>query len=133
MIEPAAVVEVFDLGLVDGTIEGLDDAGILLSKDRSEKVGLGVGDTLTAQFLDGSTHTLTVQGIYDKEELAGPFAITSSLYASTGADMFVFSIFMKLDDGASSSAVEAALETTLKPYPMADLQSRQGYINTQAT
>lgn len=132
VIDPVVVTKVFDLGLVDGTIDGLDDTGILLSKDRAETMALGVGDTVTAQFLDDSTHTLTVQGIYDKEELAGPFTITSSLYASTGADMFVFSIFLRLDDGASSSAVEAVLEQALEPYPMADLQSRQGYIDAQA-
>ena len=132
VIDPAVVAEVFDLGVVSGSIEDLDDAGILLSKDRSESTGLGVGDTVTAQFLDGSTHTLTVRGVYDKEELAGPFSITTSLYASTGADMFVFSIFLKLDDGASASTVESALETAIESYPMADLQSRQGYIDAQA-
>ena len=132
VIDPAVVAKVFDLGIVAGSIEALDDNGILLSKDRSEKTGLGVGDTLTAQFLDGSTHTLTVQGIYDKEELAGPFSITTSLYASTGADMFVISIFVKLDDGASISAVEAELDTAVAPYPMAELQSRQAYIDAQA-
>jgi putative ABC transport system permease protein len=132
VIDPKAAVQVFDLGLEAGTIEGLDDSGILLSKDRSESTGLGVGDTLTVQFLDGSTHELTVQGIYAKEELAGPFSITSSLYESTGADMYVFSIFLKMDGGASADAVEAGLTAALEPYPMADLQSRQGYIDAQA-
>ncbi len=132
VIDPSVVTKVFDLGLVAGTIEGLDDTGILLSKDRSESTGLGVGDTMTVQFLDGSTHILTVQGVYDKEELAGPFSITSTLYESTGADMFVFSIFLRLDDGASATATEERLEVALEAYPMADLQSRQGYIDAQA-
>ncbi len=132
VIDPTAAAAVFDLGLVTGSIEGLDDSGILLSKDRATSSDLSVGDTITAQFLDGSTHTLTVQGIYDKEELAGPFAITSSLYQSTGADMFVFSIFLKMEGGSSATEVEAALETALKPYPMADLQSRHGYIEAEA-
>ncbi len=132
VIDPHVVGRVFDLGLVAGSIEALDDTGILLSADRSASTGLGVGDTVTAQFLDGSTHTLTVQGVYDKEELAGPFSISSSLYASTGADMFVFSIFLRLDDGASATEVEAALDAALAPYPMAELQSREGYIDAQA-
>jgi len=46
--------------------------------------------------------------------------------------MFVFSIFVKMDTGASASTTEAALATALEPYPMADLQSRQGYIDAQA-
>ncbi len=132
VIDPAVAGQVFDLGVLAGAIEDLDDTGILLSEDRAQSTGLGVGDTLTAQFLDGSTHILTVRGIYEKEELAGPFAISSSLYASTGADMYVFSIFLKLDDGASATAVEASLEAALESYPMADLQSRQGYIDAQA-
>ena len=132
VIDPTVVTKVFDLGLVAGTIDGLDDNGILLSNDRAKSTGLAVGDTVTVQFLDGSSHTLTVQGIYDKEELAGPFSISTSLYASTGADMFVFSIFLKMDDGASASATEKALTAALEPYPMADLQSRQGYIDAQA-
>ncbi len=132
VIDPHVVGRVFDLGLVAGSIEALDDTGILLSADRSASTGLGVGDTVTAQFLDGSTHTLTVQGVYDKEELAGPFSISSSLYASTGADMFVFSIFLRLDDGASATDVESALDAALAPYPMAELQSREGYIDAQA-
>lgn len=132
VIDPTVVGKVFDLGVLAGAIEDLDDDGILLSEDRSTSTGLGVGDTLEAQFLDGSTHTLTVRGIYEKEELAGPFAIATTLYASTGADMYDFSIFVRMADGASADAVEASLDQALEPYPMADLQSRQGYIDAQA-
>lgn len=46
--------------------------------------------------------------------------------------MFVFSIFLRLDDGASATDVESALDAALAPYPMAELQSREGYIDAQA-
>jgi putative ABC transport system permease protein len=62
--ESSTGTSVVNMGIVDGTAEiGID--GIALLDDRATEFGLAVGDTVTAEFEDGFTTTLTVRGIYD--------------------------------------------------------------------
>jgi putative ABC transport system permease protein len=133
VVDPATAGEVFDLQQRADSIEALDETGILVSKKKADDAHLSLGSTVTVTFLGGVTHTLTVQGIYDKDELAGACTITKSLYATTGSDQYDFSVFVKRAGGANAGTVEHELRAAVAPYPTAKLESRSAYIESQAS
>jgi putative ABC transport system permease protein len=123
---------VFDIGMLEGSIEGLTADGILVDDDEAADRGLAVGDRLELEFLDGSRRALTVEGIYAKDDLAGRFVVSDELHEETGVDQFDFSVFVDLADGVSGSAAESAIRAVTDDYANAELQSRADYIDDQA-
>ncbi len=118
--------------MIDGNIESLDDTSVLISRKTADSSGLSMGDSVEMTFLDGRAHTLTVRGIYEKDELAGPYTIAKALYAKGGGDQYDFSIYVSMAPGTNAAKLETALAATVAPYPTAKLESRSAYIESQA-
>jgi putative ABC transport system permease protein len=132
VVDPATVGKMFDLEMLSGTIESLNDKSVLISRKTADSSHLAMGDTVEMTLLDGQTHTLTVTGIYNKDDLAGPYTVAKSLYAKGGGDQYDFSIYISLAAGADQAKVETEIAKAAAPYPTAKLQSRTAYIDAQA-
>ncbi len=132
VVDPTVVGKVFDMKFVKGSADALDPTHLLISKKKAESAKLAIGDTVALTFLDGRTHELKVAGIYERDQLAGPFTIDKKLYATSGGDQYDFSIYVVKEKGASAKQVEATLREAVAAYPTAKLESRTGYIESQA-
>ncbi len=132
VVDPTTVGDVFDLNMMQGKERDLTASGILLSKTRADKDGLVVGDMVTLSLLDGVAHRLRVQGIYEKDELAGPYTISRELFHTSGADEFYLAIFGTAAPGVSESKLLAAATEVTRRYPTGELLSRSSYISEQA-
>jgi putative ABC transport system permease protein len=131
-VDPATAGRVFDIGMLSGSVATLTTEGVLLNDSEAEKRDIGVDDTLDFQFLNGTTRTLTVQGIYSEQDLAGPMVISHALHEQSGIDQFDFSVYIVKASGVSDATAEAAIARVSDAYPNARLQSRSQYINDQA-
>ncbi len=131
VVDPTRAFDVFDVGLLEGTPADLGESSIFLYDDKASDLGVGIGDTLTVTFLDGTPRDLTVGGIYTKNELAGNFAISTSLYETTGAEQFDVTDFVVLADGVSIDEARPAIEAVAAAYPNADVLDREQYIESQ--
>ena len=131
-VDPQTAGSVFDIGMVDGTVDSLTPEGILVDDDEAADRNLAVGDRLEFGFVNGSTHRLTIEGIYTEQDLAGPFVIHHALHEQSGTDQFDFSVYVATAPGVSDSAATAAIAAVSDAYPNADLQSRGEYIDAQA-
>jgi putative ABC transport system permease protein len=74
-----------------------------------------------------------VRGVYEKDELAGPYTIAKALYADSGGDQYDFSVYIQLAPDANATEVEQAIAKLVEPYPTAKLESKSGYIESQAS
>ena len=81
---------------------------------------------------DGTPKTLTVQGIYEKDDLAGSITVDRELFAGTSVDQYDFGVFITKAEGVSEADAEQAIAAVAEQYPNGELQSRTDYINTQA-
>jgi len=118
--DPQAFGKVVDLGMVEGTVEGLDDRGVLVAADTARRLGLHVGDPVTLSFTHAYT-PFTVQGIYDNKNFIGlfgqsvPFLVTnSSMNIGAGGDQQDSLVLVKADDGRAAevgTALKRALDT----------------------
>jgi putative ABC transport system permease protein len=131
-VDPATAGQVFDIGMVEGSVESLGDAGVLLDDDEADARQITVGDSLQFQFLNGDVHELTVEGIYTEQDLAGSFVITQSLHESSGSDQFDFSVYIDAAPGVSDADARAAIAGVASAYPNAEVQSRAEYLDGQA-
>jgi putative ABC transport system permease protein len=122
----------FDFEYVAGALTDLTDDSIQVSENQADDDDLALGSTLTVQLLDGSTRDLPVSGIYQRDDLAGPYTVSKGLYAQTGADQFDFSVFILKAEGVSDEQAETAITQVASAYPNAKVQSRDAYITSQA-
>lgn len=132
VVDPTVAGKLFALDYKEGNLESLTADGIDVSVPRAKRDNLSVGSTVPVQFLDGKVRNLTVQGIYDRDDLAGPYTVSKELYAQTGADQFDFSVFILTAPGVSETDARAAITSVAKDFPNAKVQSRGEYIDAQA-
>jgi putative ABC transport system permease protein len=123
---------VFDIGMLEGSIEALTGDGILVDDDEAAARGLTVGDRVELELLNGSRRALTVEGIFAKDDLAGRYVVSDALHEQTGADQFDFSVFIDVADGVSGRDAERAIGAVTDHYANAELQSREEYVDDQA-
>ncbi len=131
-VDPTTAGRVFDLAVVQGSVEALTSTGVLVHTDEAAKRHLAVGDTITFGFLNGTTRQLTVEGTYSKKDLAGNYVISQALHEQTGADQFDFSVFIAKRPGVSDAEAKAAIARVSNAYPNATLRSRSEYVDSQA-
>jgi putative ABC transport system permease protein len=131
-VDPATAGRVFDIGMIQGSIEALTPDGILVDDNRALDRHLAVGDTIEFGFVNGTTRTLKVEGIYSKDDLAGPFVVSHALHEQTGVDQFDFSVYVTTAAGVSSADAKAAIAALSDEFPNAKLESRSEYIDGQA-
>ena len=131
-IDPTTAGPLFDIGMLEGSISGLTVDGVLVDDDEAARRGLMEGDTLDFQFLNGTRRTLTVQGIYTEQDMAGPLVVSHALHEQSGTDQFDFSVYIDKASGVSDDAARAAIADVSNAYPNASLESRAEYIDDQA-
>jgi putative ABC transport system permease protein len=132
VIDPSTVATVFDLGFISGQVTDLTPEGVLLSKSKAEKEGLSVGSPFELTLTDGTPKTLTVQGVYKEDDLAGSITVDRHLFDGSSVDQYDFGVFITKAKGVSEADAEAAIAQVAKKYPNGKLQSRTDYINEQA-
>ena len=131
-VDPPTAGQIFDIGMLQGSVESLDDTGVLLDDDEAGARQISVGDSLEFQFLNGEVRQLTVEGIYTEDDLAGSFVITQSLHEASGSDQFDFSVYLNRAERVSDAARRAAIGDVASAYPNADVQSRAEYLDDRA-
>lgn len=131
-VDPATVGKVFDIGMVKGTIDRLTTDGILVERSEANRRHLDVGSTLRFKLLNGTVHTLKVEGIYTKKELAGLYVVSHALHEQSGVDQFDFSVYIKKASTVSNAAAGAAINRVAAAYANANVESRGAYIASQA-
>ncbi|MFN8028117.1 MAG: FtsX-like permease family protein [Acidimicrobiia bacterium] len=117
--DPAIFGDVVDLGMSQGSLDALDDGGVLVAADTARRLGLEVGDTVTLSF----THSLTplqVRGIYDNKNFIGlfgqsvPFLVTNTAMSiGAGGDQQDSIVLVKAEPGQVAE-VGAALKAALR-------------------
>ncbi|MDY7102990.1 MAG: FtsX-like permease family protein [Actinomycetota bacterium] len=122
--------ELFDLGIVEGSADGLADDGLLLHQDPAEDLGVSVGDTIEATFLETGTVPLTVVGIYEDASIIENWVIDQSTFeenlsATSQLDFIAAARFV--EDADPEQAIGAAKALGDEAYPELTIQDREEF------
>ncbi|MFD9032331.1 ABC transporter permease [Streptomyces sp. NPDC059567] len=131
--EPAALARSFDLGDIQGSLNGLGTDGIAVADTEAAKSGLRPGDTAELVFTDGSRHTFTVRAVYQQSELAGDYVVSREAWAPHRAQDSDTLVAVTFKDGVSVDAGKAAVEDVAEQYGNPEVQTRDEYAASSAS
>jgi putative ABC transport system permease protein len=130
--DPETMDDIFDVGLVEGSLQGMGATDIAVLQSVAEDEGLAIGDTVPVRFAATGEQELTVAAIYTERDLAGTYFLGLPAYDANVADHFDFQVFVTVADGVSAEAAEAAILAVADDHPQASVQDRTAYKEAQS-
>jgi putative ABC transport system permease protein len=132
VITPQTISEIFDFGFIEGNVSSLTADGIFVSESRAKRLDVQVGSPIDVTLADSSVRTLTVQGIYTKDEIAERYIVSRDLFEGTTVARFDFGVYILTRDDIPDEQARAALQQTVDEYGVGKLQSIDEFIDEQA-
>ena len=133
LVDPDTVGKVFDLNLTSGSYADLSMTSMMVSDKRAARDNLRIGDVLPVTLTALGDLKLKIVGTYSSDELAGAYVVNRALYSSTSGSYFDFSAFINTAEGVSASEATAAIKPLVEQYGNGKFQSRDQYIDEQAS
>ncbi|MFI1393772.1 ABC transporter permease [Streptomyces sp. NPDC020681] len=130
--DPVALGKSFDLGTVQGSLDGLGRDGVAVADTEADKKGWKPGSTAELTFTDGTKETFTVRAVFEQSELAGDYVITREAWAPHRAQDSDTLIAVSFKDGVSTADGTAAVEKTASAYGNPEVQTRDEYAQSAA-
>jgi putative ABC transport system permease protein len=131
--DPAALEQLINVGLVDGTWQGLQNGGIFVHESPAKDNDLEVGSMVDVTFENGVTRKLPVAGIYSDDYLVGGWLIGSQVvHEVVGGETQDFFVAVRTADGVSESDAKTAIESALADYPQAKVETADEFKDSQA-
>jgi putative ABC transport system permease protein len=135
-IQPSAIAQAYTFDWKQGsdaTLANLGRNGAIVAKDFAENNNLQVGDKFSLLTPNGTKAELVVRGIYEPPPffpILGNVSITQSLFDSLYERPQNSFVFVNVN-GEPTNATTKSLETAVKDFPDAKVQTRAGWIKQQ--
>jgi putative ABC transport system permease protein len=132
-VDPTVVDSLFDLKVSDGSLGALGIDGIAVQRETAEDKGFKVGDEVQVRFPEGGPRTFRVQAIYDQNQVPSipNFVISTEAFVANYPNVFDLAIYIETR-GGPTPANRAALEKTMKAFPVGELQDRNEFKAAQS-
>ncbi len=125
--DTATMEQIVDTGVTEGNIEDVHGDSLALEVGQAEKLGLGLGDTVTVGFSATGDVEMTVRALYDSDLLRSggmDHIIDLDTYEANVTDVFDQQVYLTTPDGADAATSKAAIEKVLDGWPNAELQDQ---------
>ncbi|MFE4699003.1 ABC transporter permease [Streptomyces sp. NPDC056738] len=131
--DPVTLGEVFDLGHVQGSLNGLGADGIAITRAEAGRQHLKTGDTARLTFTDGQRVNFTVRAVYGRSELAGDYVISRAAWAPHRTQDADTLVAVSFKDGVSTADGKAAVRQVAERYGSPEVQTREEYAQSSAS
>jgi putative ABC transport system permease protein len=126
-----AMADMIGLRPAAGNLGTLGPDQVVVDEERARKDGLQVGSTMPAQFARGGPHTLTVVGIYAKNEIFSGYLVSASVVPDLRIPQPSMA-YLKVTDGASVADVRKQIDALLADSPEVSVSTTSEFIDQQA-
>ncbi|MEU6853670.1 ABC transporter permease [Actinacidiphila alni] len=130
--DPAALSRLLDLGTVHGSLTGLGEHGLAVSRKEADKHGWRPGSAVTLGFADGRRVPFTVGAVYDRADLTGDYVISRAAWAPHHVQDEDTLVAVALKDGVSTTVGKAAVTEAAAPFGGPDPQTKSEYAKSAA-
>ncbi len=132
-VDPTVVDQLFDLEVSEGSLEALQVDGIAVQRPVAEDKDLKVGDDVRVLFPQGGSRTFTVRALYDQTRVPQipAYVINTEAFVANYPNVFDLSIYVQTEGGPTPQN-RAALEQTMKQFPVGELQDRAEFKAAQS-
>ncbi|AXH96182.1 ABC transporter permease [Ornithinimicrobium avium] len=126
-VDPATLPLVAELDLVEGSLQALEDGGVVIAQSVAAERDLSVGDEVTMTFSYTGDQRLPVVGILDSldaQALSTSWFVSLDTYARNFTEDVDASVLVRLVDGADVGRATAQVEAALEDHPTADVRNQ---------
>lgn len=131
--DPTKVDDLFDVGVVAGTIGSLGANDLAISEQVADSRHLALGSAVPVVFPATGRKVFTVRAIYRDRQVAGDYVLPLAAARSNFVEQLDYQVYVKLRPGVSATAGRQAIEHVLAGYPTATLMDQAQYKAQQAT
>ena len=115
---------VLDLGVRAGGFDHHVANPVVVSVDKANAIGVGVGDPLTMEFSNGSQVETTIVGLFgDQSVLTQDYLLDTSVLAAAGVPQTSEWLGVSIADGASPADVSTLVAGLSDEYPYASVET----------
>ncbi len=130
VIDPTAMDAVVDMGVRQGSLDGMADDAIAISTKYATTNRLDLGTAVTMQFVDGSSQTVHVGAIYEERNIIGDILITDALWAPHAIHSGDVAVLIDLRDGVSVADGRAAVAAVAERFGAPKPQDRSEFVDS---
>ena len=129
-VDPAAVSEVIDLGLIAGSLRTMDASGLAVSEAYAEDKGWTLGTPVEVGFADGAVAQLHVAAVFQDANLMGDLLIDEDAWLphTPRADDFI--VLIALADGVGVEQGRAAIDPLTQQFGAPLSMDRNEYLDS---
>jgi putative ABC transport system permease protein len=125
--EPAALGQIADLDVDQGSLDDLGATEIAVSSDVAERKGWTVGQDVPVRFAETGLQQLRIAALYDETGLVGEYLVGMAAYEANVADQLDQKVLVTFADGIDGADARSAVTTVADAYPQAEVQDRAEY------
>jgi putative ABC transport system permease protein len=126
-----AMADMIGLKPAAGSLGTLGPDQVVLDEEAARERGLTVGSTIPAQFARGGPHTLTIAGIYAKNQIFSGYLVSTSVVPDLRVPQPSMA-YLKVTDGASVAEVRKRIDALLADSPEVSVSTTGEFIDQQA-
>ncbi len=129
--EPGPYGSIIDPNLTAGSISDLQVDQMAVSQELATQRGWAMGQIVPVDYLDGTTGTLTIAGIFTRPELVGAdaFVPLETWAPRSPGPLSDREMFVTLNEGVTIEEGKAAIQPLADKFGTPDVMDRQEYID----
>ncbi|MDP2712721.1 MAG: ABC transporter permease, partial [Solirubrobacteraceae bacterium] len=130
--DPDALARVADLDVSAGSLGGLGDRELAVSRSFAEDNGWRVGSRVPLTFADETRDAFTVGAIYDNEQLTGSVLMSRGAWAPHASQDLDTVVFLSVADGVGVQVARDAVQRAARADGSPDVQTRAEFVAASA-
>ena len=128
--EFAHVETLLDIDVTSGGYDTTASNPVLVHGDEAEQMDLSIGDSITTEFVNGSTVQSTVTGIFEDQSLiTSDYLYDVSAFEAAGIAQTAEWLAITFDDGANLAAIDALVGSLKTEFPHADIETAAAFTD----
>jgi putative ABC transport system permease protein len=129
---PDTIEDTVTLDVVSGSVEGLNDGGVLVFQDEAEANGWTVGDTIPMEFIATGVQQVPIVGIYAENRLVGSYLVSLDTFEQNVTEQLDFVVVAKIAPGVTPDDARAAVDRVTEGYPNVTVNDQTEFKAQQA-
>ena len=127
--DPAALADVLDLDVAQGSVAELGGDGLAVSDSTASDRGWSVGTRVPVSYSDGARAALTVRAVYRSTYTVGDLVLPRAAYEAHAAQPVDTRVLVRLQEGTDVAAAKATVQEVAARYGGPDVQDEAGYAD----
>jgi putative ABC transport system permease protein len=131
--DPSQLSTVVDAGVTAGSLTGLGDRELAVSRRTADDEGWQVGTHVPITFADNARVTFRIGAIFEERDVLGDYFLTRTAWAPHAVQDLDSVVFIELEPGVTAQTGKPAVERITRAQGNPDVRTRTEYVESRTT